>query len=357
MPNALSTAVSRRPRAAAAAVLLVLTLGVTGCGAAGDRSSAAQEKSAADDSRGGYQQRDMSKNGRQARSGSSGSSSSRPGSSARTPRVTVAHLIRTASLTVRVSSVPEAVEKARDAAERAGGYVGDETTTRDRDGRERSRLVLRVPQDAYQETLDDLAGTGTVVRQNVDTKDVTDQVVDVESRIRSQKASVERVRALMKDATELQDVVLLEGELNSRQTELEALQAQQASLKERTAMATIRLALSDTAVAEDDEPTFTGALAGGWDAFVTAGRWVAVAFGAALPFAVTGALLWALVRFARARWGGRRSGVPAFVPAPAAPAGPAASDEPAARTAGDAGTGASGDAGGEDTGGRGAARG
>lgn len=103
-----------------------------------------------------------------------------------------------------------------------------------------------------------------------------------------------RIRELMDQATRLSDVVTLEGELSTRQADLEALLARQASLKDRTSLATITLTLSETEVkqsAEDDDPGFLDALAGGWDAFVTMLRWLAVAIGAALPFAALAALL------------------------------------------------------------------
>ena len=98
-----------------------------------------------------------------------------------------------------------------------------------------------------------------------------------------------RVRELMDQATKLSDVVTLEGELSTRQADLESLLAQQASLKDRTSLATITLSLSETPVKKadkDDDPGFADALAGGWDAFVTMLRWIVVALGAVLPFAV-----------------------------------------------------------------------
>ncbi len=72
----------------------------------------------------------------------------------------------------------------------------------------------------------------------------------MESRIKSQRASVARVRELMDRADKLSDVVTLEGELSGRQAELEALLARQASLKDRTSLATITLSLSETPVRE-----------------------------------------------------------------------------------------------------------
>jgi hypothetical protein len=275
----------RRGIRAAGAVLLVAALALTGCSAgasdSGDSSKAAGGEAAAAD-RGAA---------KEAGGGQSDAKSSRR----EPPKLTGVHIIRTATLTVQVKDVPQALDKARTAAEDAGGMVGDETTDRDGRGHERSRVVLRVPQERYEQVLGDLAGTGRLIERNKKAQDVTDQVVDVDSRVKSQRASVARVRELMDKATKLSDVVALEGELSTRESDLEALLAQQASLKDRTSLATITLSLTETPVKpaghKDEDPGFTDAVAGGWGAFVTMLRWVAVAVGAVLPFAVVGGLL------------------------------------------------------------------
>ncbi|MBA2809714.1 DUF4349 domain-containing protein [Streptomyces sp. KM273126] len=275
---------SRRPVRALAALFLVSALALAGCSSGQDSDSGDSSKAEA-----ASQQ--------QAGAGADSASDSKGGSAGRATRApdpTASHIIRTASLTVRVKDVPKALEAARTTTENAGGFVGGETTTRDDKGRERTRVTLRVPTDKYEEVLGDLEGSGELVEREAKAEDVTDQVVDVESRITSQRASVARIRELMDRATKLSDVVTLEGELSSRQADLEALLARQASLKDRTSLATIRLSLTETPVkkaGKDDDPGFLDALAGGWNAFVTMFRWIALALGALLPFLLGGALL------------------------------------------------------------------
>lgn len=215
------------------------------------------------------------------------------------------HVIRTTELSVEVRSAPKAAAAARSTVEASGGLVATETTERIDDEHETSHLVLRVPQDSYQEVLRKLTGSGKLLSRSSNAKDVTDQVVDVESRIATQRASVTRVRELMDKAEKLTDVVTLEGELSSRQADLESLLAQQASLKDRTSLATITLDLTEPDAprkdGKDDDPGFLDALGGGWDAFVTMFRWIAVAIGAAAPFLATAALVLVVWRVLRAR--------------------------------------------------------
>ena len=300
---------SARPVHALAGLLLASALALAGCSGSADQATSASDaggaKAAAPDTA--------------KQEGASGSGNAR--NTKTTPKLTASSIIRTASLSVRVKDVPKALDEARTTTENAGGFVGNESTTRDGQGHERTRVVLRVPTDKYDEVLADLEGAGKLLDRTAKAQDVTDQVVDVESRITSQRASVARVRELMDRATKLSDVVQLEGELSTRESDLEALLAQQASLKDRTSLATITLSLSQTpvakAAAKDDSPGFVDAVAGGWHVFVTMLRWIALSLGAVLPFAAVAALaLLVWLRLVRPR---RAATVPAVTGAGALP--------------------------------------
>lgn len=323
--------------------MLAAALTLTGCSASDD--SGGSSKAAGDAAADAAQPQASAREG----APDSGSGAGRASSA---PKVSASHIIRTASLTVRVKDVPKALDEARATTENAGGYVGNETTTRDDEGHERTRVVLRVPVDRYTEVLTELEGAGRLIERSAKAQDVTDQVVDVESRIKSQRASVARIRELMDRATKLSDVVTLEGELSTRQADLEALLAQQTSLKDRTSLATITLSLSETPVkkaAKDDDPGFLDALAGGWNAFVTMLRWLAVTFGAVLPFAAVAALIVLLwLKVLRPRLPRR----PAAAPATTA-LGPLPTAHPAPRPtrAGDGNVGGQGGAQGDGQGG------
>ncbi|MGW7382882.1 DUF4349 domain-containing protein [Streptomyces sp. NPDC054794] len=313
---------SARPAQALAGILVAAALALAGC--SGAKDSGGGSKSAA----GAAAQEDSGSFAADA-DGKGGPHAAR----AKAPDLTANHIIRTASLTVQVKDVPKALDEARATAENAGGYVGKESTRRDTRGHERTRVVLRVPVEKYDEVLADLQGAGRLIDRTANAQDVTEQVVDVDSRIKSQRASVARVRELMDKATKLSDVVTLEGELSSREADLEALLAQQSSLKDRTSLATITLSLTETPVkkaAQDDSPGFVDALAGGWHVFVAMLRWIALTLGAVLPFAALAGLLvllWLRVVRPRLRRATPAPAMTALGPltgAPGAPRSPAA---------------------------------
>ncbi|KOU62752.1 lipoprotein [Streptomyces sp. MMG1533] len=316
---------SVRPVQALAGILLAAALALTGCSGADSSDSGAgttnDEAAAQSDAKG------AAPGG--AADGTGGDSDASGAKATAPPKISANHIIRTASLTVQVKDVPKSLDEARTTTENAGGYVGNETTSRGEEGNEQTHVVLRVPVDKYEEVLAELEGSGKLLERTAKAQDVTDQVVDVESRITSQRASVARIRELMDRATRLSDVVTLEGELSTRQADLESLLARQASLKDRAGLATITLNLSETpvkkAAKEDEDPGVVDALTGGWNAFVTMLRWIVVAIAAVLPFAavtVLTVLVW--LRLVRPRLPRRPATAPAM---------PSVGPLPTARTA------------------------
>ncbi|MEU7332041.1 DUF4349 domain-containing protein [Streptomyces parvus] len=310
-----------RARAVLVAGSLGVLLTVAGCGASGDSSGSNAKADVKSAPREGFADED---GGAAASAAPEEQADDKAAAKKAAPKTEGTHVIRTATLSVEVKSVPKAVAAARGVVESAGGLVATENTERLDDTYETSHLVLRVPQERFQEVLRELAGSGKLLSRTSNAKDVTDQVVDVESRISTQRASVARVRELMDQAEKISDVVALEGELSSRQSDLESLLAQQASLKDRTSLATITLDLTPPDApgddgSKDEDPGFLDALGGGWDAFVTMLRWVAVAFGAAFPFLLTAALVVVVWRVLRKRGAARR-------PAPADAAARAGED-------------------------------
>lgn len=283
-----------RARHSFAVALLLTSLALAGCGASDGKSASGERAAAAPEAAKGGAPGGAA----DAAFGAAGPKAGGPG--ARQP-VPATHVIRTADLAVEVKDATRALAEARTAVEGAGGHVADESTERVGPARVESTLVLRVPQEQYASVLARLSGAGKLLSRKADAKDVTDQVVDVESRVATQRASVARVRALMDRASKLSDVVTLEGELSRRQAELESLLARQASLKDRTTMATITLRLSEPEKPEQpvDEggPGFLDALSGGWDALVSTARWVGVVVAAVFPFGAALAVLYAVWRW------------------------------------------------------------
>lgn len=127
-------------------------------------------------------------------------------------------LVRTATLELTATDVRDTVARARDVAAADGGYAGQESVREDA-----ATLALHIPSDRFDHALDALSGLGEVVSREQSAEDVTEQVVDLDSRIATQRASVDRVRALLARAGTVDEIVRIEQEVTTREAELESL--------------------------------------------------------------------------------------------------------------------------------------
>ncbi|MFF3623854.1 DUF4349 domain-containing protein [Streptomyces sp. NPDC002467] len=320
-----------RSAATLAALSLTGALALTGC--AGGSGGASADKAAVAPQEGAAQAPAP------ASQGTGGAGAAAPPAADKNgqqqPAAVRPNVIRTATLGIETTDPQRTLAAARTAADGAGGFVGSESTRRGGDGRMTSTLTLRVPGERYDAVLGAMEGSGKLLHRKVEAQDVTEKVADIGSRVASQQASVARVREMMGKASALSDVVMLEGELSRRQSDLESLLAQQTALKDQTSMGTITLEVSEPAAKpaagkKEKEPTFLGALRGGWDVFTKLLRYLLVAIGALLPFAAVAAVAGLGYRLYRRL----RPAAPKAAPTPAR------LPVPAARAAGTSETGA-----------------
>jgi hypothetical protein len=120
---------------------------------------------------------------------------------------------------------------------------------------------------------------------------VAARVADVNSRVRSEQAAIQRLRLLYRQAKKVADIIAIENEMAGREADLESLQAQQRALTAETATASVTLYLLTAHPRAIPKPVhhrsgFVGGLENGWDALVRTASWAATVLGAIIPFAV-----------------------------------------------------------------------
>lgn len=192
-------------------------------------------------------------------------------------------LVRTATVDLRADDVLKAIGQIKDRAQAVGGFAGQENSTKSS-----GSVTVRVPSSELDRVVKDLASFGEVTRSEVRSEDVTDQLVDVEARIATQKASVERLRVLFERAGTTAEIAQIESELTKRQSELESMQRRSESLKGKVALATLTVQVATVPIVapEPEKAGFLSALAGGWNALLTVLGGILIGVGAVLPFAV-----------------------------------------------------------------------
>jgi hypothetical protein len=154
-------------------------------------------------------------------------------------------LVYVATVTIEVSNVLDATRQTQQTMAGLGGVLfGQDTTT---SPRPRTVLVFKVQPNDFAETLARLEAIGRIVSLDASADDVTDRVVDLQSRIRSAEVSVERLRSLLDAANTLEAIAALEAQLLEREANLELLRGQLRTVQEQVALATVTVVLTEEA--------------------------------------------------------------------------------------------------------------
>jgi hypothetical protein len=158
-------------------------------------------------------------------------------------------VIRKAELSLEVGDVPRAHERAVFIVERSGGYVaGSDRSNANQtlDSDEASTLSLKVPSQKLTAVLAELRGLGAgAISEHIASEDVTDEVLDVEARLRNQRRLEEQLLELSKTATTVEGALKVHQELANARGEIERLEGRQKFLERQTSMASIELRLRE----------------------------------------------------------------------------------------------------------------
>jgi hypothetical protein len=161
-----------------------------------------------------------------------------------TPRSSA--VIRTATLRIiakEFSGVRPAVEAI---VSQAGGFLDQMTITGDTSTARALRGTLRVPADRMPDTLARLRQVGQVIEDTQGSEDVTDQIVDLDARLASARATEQRLTELLRNRTgKLSDVLEVERELARVRLDIERLDAEKTNMARRVTYATITLNIAE----------------------------------------------------------------------------------------------------------------
>jgi hypothetical protein len=155
-------------------------------------------------------------------------------------------IVQTASLNILAANYDEASTAIEKLAAAHGGYVeklGASTQT----GNARAlSATLRIPTKQLDGFLADVRRLGHVEREDRDNEEVSDQYVDLQARLKSARATEQRLIELLGTRTgKLQDVLEAERELARIRGEIESMQGQSVLLVHRVNYATVQVNLNE----------------------------------------------------------------------------------------------------------------
>jgi len=154
-------------------------------------------------------------------------------------------IVRNADLTMEVASTNEAQHRVSSIAEAHGGFVvNSESKQRESaDPAQRTvdfKVMVRIPADQYGVALDEIKQLASNVLEEKSTgQDVTEEFIDLEARIKTQKALETQFLEIMQRANKIEDALEVQRQIAEVRTEIEKLEGRKRFLENRSSLATI----------------------------------------------------------------------------------------------------------------------
>ena len=203
-------------------------------------------------------------------------------------------VIKTASLDVEVErdGFGETLDTATGVAARHDGFVVSTNTVGEES--RRGSIVIRVPAERFEEALVELRALGRVEGELIEGRDVGQEFVDLEARLRNLEAQEAVLLRLFDEAVSVADTIHIQQELSGVQLQTEEVEGRLRYLRDQSSFATISLSLAE------EGATGTGMLPRAWeeakDGFVMVLAGGVIFVGYAFPFALAGAAVLFLYR-------------------------------------------------------------
>lgn len=192
-------------------------------------------------------------------------------------------IIKTAEIELKVDK-GQLVDVVRDTellASRFGGFVF--STTIEESESKTGSVVIRVPSEDFEAAKKAIAAEGTVVAEATSGKDVSQEFIDLQARIRNLEAQESVILGLMRQATTIPQSIRVQNELSGLQLEIERLTGRLRFLEDRTAYSTIAI---DFTEAGAPAPQEAGTLEKAWQKAVDVALTLASASIISLGFVV-----------------------------------------------------------------------
>jgi hypothetical protein len=207
-------------------------------------------------------------------------------------------IIKTAYITVEVKDVTGSVDQLKALVTAKGGYLSSSSVSEGSSNRLSGTVVLRIPAAEFDNTLAGVKAIGSVKSVSTQGEDVTEQYVDVQAQIISYQNQLSQYNEIMKKAVKVSDVIEIQQQIDSVQTNLNRLEGQLKYLNSRIDMSTITVTLQEPEpVGGETGYNFVTTINEGIAGFFGMVDFIVILFFTVLPVIILGGIAYGMYRW------------------------------------------------------------
>jgi hypothetical protein len=154
-------------------------------------------------------------------------------------------IIRTGHLTIIVADTETAVAQITQMVEANGGWVVSSSLYQYSDTAKTGDITVRVPSDGYNSALEAVKGMALeVTDESSSGQDVTDEFVDLSSRLANLEATAARVRNFLDETKNVEEALAVNVELSRLEGDIEVIKGRMQYLSQSASFSTISIHLT-----------------------------------------------------------------------------------------------------------------
>ena len=150
-------------------------------------------------------------------------------------------LIRNARLEFETEDLDQTAAQIRQAVDKHKGYLGSEQSL-NYETRQSTTIQVRIPATSFEAFIEEISkGVTQFDEKNISARDVTEEFVDVEARLKNKKELETRYQEILKQAKNVKEILEIEREINSLRSDIESMEGRLNYLKNQVGLSTVHI--------------------------------------------------------------------------------------------------------------------
>lgn len=211
-------------------------------------------------------------------------------------------VVRNAKLEILVDNVEKAEKEVNREIRNLRGYLDNVSSTDLSSSGATLTITARIPVSKFEAGIERFEALGARISKTVSSQDITDQLIDLDARLKTLGAHEQTIRAMLQGQKDMNQVISLRDKLMELRQQIETIAAQRKAQGDAAAMSTISVVLHQRAqiaaagpdpnwFAESKANASTSAM-GVFQSVVSIGLWITFMGPFWLPVAIVAWLLW-----------------------------------------------------------------
>ncbi len=193
---------------------------------------------------------------------------------AEVPQKDASKIIKTAEISFQVKNYEEDIKALKKIIKSNDGFISNEKE-KNSDTEIRNDIVIRIQNKKFDKLVEEIMAIAAIVDyKNISAEDVTEDYVDLQTRLKTKKKVEERYEAILLKANSIYDILQVERELASIREQIEAVEGRLRYYNDRISYSTINLSVYEVLEYVPKSPDqrfsskFKKALISGWRGLV-----------------------------------------------------------------------------------------